>query len=353
VRRIAALLVAVLLIALAVLVRGRLDDDGGGGNGQASSTITLVCVTEVEPVCRELGRQNGDLTVRIEDAATTERELVSESFDVTNPPFDAWVTLRPFQDMVNEQRVRNLLPRALAEASATLARSLLVVAVWNDRLATLEAACGGDVTWRCIGENGGRPWTDVGGQASWGAVKPSHSLPDRTASGLLVLAQASASYLGRTDYSRNDFDTNAEFLRWFEQLERSIPSFPAPPRTPLDEMLSKGPAVFDLAGSLEASAGPSIARSRDRDRLSILYPSPSTVADVVVVPVTNTNRGGRVTRMLESGEAAALFAQFGWRVDGEGAADGIDLAVAVPPDSGLPRPGVLEALRGLWIETIR
>ena len=209
------------------------------------------------------------------------------------------------------------------------------------------------ITWRCIGDNGARPWPDLGGSAAWGVVKPSHPLPDPTATGLFVLSQATASYFDDTSFASNDFDGDPAFGRWFEQLERSIPSFPTPPRTPLDEMLSIGPAVFDLTGSLEALAGPSIARSRDKDRLSILYPSPATVAEVVVAPVTNNSRGARLTKLLQSDEVAALLARNGWRVDGQPFADGVDPAYTLPSETGLPRPGVLEALRALWIETIR
>jgi hypothetical protein len=247
-----------------------------------------------------------------------------------------------------------LLPQALAEPSAPLARSPLVLVAWNDRLAALQGVCsGGEVTWRCVGEVAGRAWTDIGGQPAWGAVKPSHARPDVTAEGLLVLSQATASYFDRTDFARNDFDNDPAFGRWFEQLERSIPSFPSPPRTPLDEMLSIGPAVFDLTGVLEAEAGPSIARSRDQARLTILYPSPATVADVVVVPVTDSSQGARLSRLLQSSEVAELLAESGFRVDGQPLADGVDAELELPADSGLPRPGVLEALRALWIGTIR
>ena len=171
--------------------------------------------------------------------------------------------------------------------------------------------------------------------------------------GLLVLSQATASFFGRTDFARNDFDTDPAFQRWFEQLERSIPSYPQSPRTPLDEMLSIGPSVFDLTGDLEAEAGPSTARSRDNARLTILYPSPATVADVVAVPAANSRQGARVIRLLESGEVAELLAQSGWRVDGQDLATGVDPTVELPPGNGLPRAGVLEALRTLWTGTVR
>lgn len=352
-KRLAAVVAAIAMVALAVFVRGRLDDDSSGGNSTSSGSATLVCVTELDAVCRELDRRHDDLDVRVEDAATTEKTLVSSSFELSNPPFDAWLTLQPFPAMVAEQRSRALLPAALDDPSEPLARSPFVIAVWNDRRAALETTCPEGVTWRCIGDEAGRAWTDVNGSAAWGSVKPSHSSPESTASGLLVLAQASGSYFGRSDFARNDFDGDPGFGAWFEQLERAIPSFPVPPRTPLDDMLSIGPSMFDLTGSTEAAAGPAIASSRDKERLTILYPSPATVADVVVAPVADANVGGRVSRLLQSSEVADLLAQSGWRVEGRPAADGVDGNYALPGDPGVPRAGVLEALRALWVETVR
>jgi hypothetical protein len=354
VKRLAALLAAVLLVVLAVYVRGRLDDDGSsdGGGGGSGGTATLVCVSELDAVCRELDRRHDDLTVRIEDEATTQATLVSPSFDVENPPFDAWLTLQPFPELVAEQRARALQSPALDDTSESLARSPLVIAIWNDRRAALEASCSDGLDWRCIGDVAGRPWATVGGSEAWGTVKPSHPLPDLTGSGLLVISQATASFFQSSEFASNDF-SQPGYRPWFEQLERSIPSFPQPPRTPLDEMLSKGPSVFDLAGSLEAAAGPAIARSRDKDRLSILYPSPAATADLVVAPIINASQGGRVTRLLRSDDTAEVLAAAGWRVDGQPLADGLDQNVALPDGSGIPRAGVLEALRQLWIETIR
>ncbi len=226
-KRFGALMLAAALIVIAVVVRNRLDDNSSSGsNSDTSAAATVVCVTELDAVCRALDQRHTDLTVRIEDEATTQQTLVSASFDPSNPPFDAWVTLQPFPEMVAEQRSRALLPVALGDTSQPLARSPLVIAAWNDRRAALETACPGGITWKCIGDQAGRPWADVGGSAAWGSVKPSHSVPDVTASGLLVLAQASGSYFGRSDFARNDFDGDPGFGQWFEQLERSIPYVP-------------------------------------------------------------------------------------------------------------------------------
>ena len=156
-KRFGALLLATALIVLAVVVRNRLDDDGSSSSGSdTSSAATIVCVTELDAVCRMLDQRHADLNVRIEDEATTQQTLVSASFDPSKPPFDAWITLQPFPEMVAEQRSRALLTPALGDTSSAVARSPLVIVAWNDRRAALESSCSGGITWKCIGDQAGR-----------------------------------------------------------------------------------------------------------------------------------------------------------------------------------------------------
>ena len=59
----------------------------------------------------------------------------------------------------------------------------------------------GEVTWRCIGEVAGQPWSSIGGDDAWGVVKPSHADAARSASGqaeFTRVAQADGS-LVKTD----------------------------------------------------------------------------------------------------------------------------------------------------------
>ena len=67
-KRLLALLAAVFMIALAVFVRGQIDDEddnNGGGTSANGSGGTLVCVTELDAVCRELARTEPDVAVRV------------------------------------------------------------------------------------------------------------------------------------------------------------------------------------------------------------------------------------------------------------------------------------------------
>jgi hypothetical protein len=354
-KRLAAVLAAVLMVAVAVVVRDWLDDEQEPSPGEASPPATddgatLVCASELEAVCRALADRDDELVVRIEPAGTTLEALSGSDGEGRADDVDGWLTFDPFPAMVDEARQRSGLQPLIGRPTPVLARSPLVIAVWDDRREALAASCpDGDITWGCIGDVAGTPWPTTGGLEAWGAVEPSHPRADQTAVGLLALAGAVTSWFGTSDLASQDFRDPA-FATWFDSLERSIPHFPAPPRTPLDDMLSGGPATFDLTGTTEAAAGPAIARSRYSDRLSIIYPLPVTVADVVFVALTGTDEGGYVRELVESDATAPALAAAGWRVLDHDLAAGLDRELELPASTGLPRPGVLEALRSLFAE---
>jgi hypothetical protein len=231
-----------------------------------------------------------------------------------------------------------------------IGRSPLVFAIWNDRAQVLAAHCGGTVTWKCVGDVAGTNWSSIGGQTSWGFVKPGHADPSATAEGLVVIGQAAASFLGNTNPSSDDFTSDA-FLQWFGGLERAVPSGGGVgDASPLQQMLAAGPAAFDVVATTEAEAGPQIAAaSRDRrDRLRLLYPSPVATADVVFAPVVG--RGSDLSDRVTGGDARAAVARAGFRVEGEHRAPGVPATPSLPVREGLPGAGALEALLGTWRE---
>jgi hypothetical protein len=359
VRRLGALLAAALMITVAIWGRGQLDDKTSTPSSEPSASLgVLVCATELQAACETLAGRHHDLTVRIEEAQVTLSRLAAPAFDPATASgdarIDAWLVPQPWPAMMAEQRQRaGSGGVVLDDPGAILARSPLVIAIWNDRRDALVARCGGGtVTWKCIGEVAGTPWGSTSPLDTWGAVKPGHPDPDQTAAGLLALGEATAGWFGTASFASNDFNDPA-FRAWFERLERSVPSFPAPPRTPLDAMLFAGPSSFDLTGSTEAAAGPAISTSRDKDRLSILYPAPLTTADVVLAPVAGSQAGGRLMKLMQSKEGAEALAEAGWRVDGQAPAGGVPAEPALAADSNVPRAGVLQALRSLWTEVVR
>jgi hypothetical protein len=355
-----AILAAILMIVLASLVRSRLDANGGSEAVAAEATGNLVCVAELRTVCEQLHAIAPDLQVRIEDMGVTSAALSNPKFNLVNDKVDAWLVPQPVPAMVTDSRQRAGSEPVLDTPSKVLARSPVVLAVWHrsgdekaGREEALQGACGNQpVAWPCLGTTAGRKWTEIGGLEAWDRVKPGHPSPATSATGLLVLAQASAAQIGRAGYARQDL-FEPGYLAWLTQLEQAVPTFTPSGGSPLREMLSTGPSTFDAAGSVEALAGPSISISRYKDRLSILYPSPVATVDVVLAPVRGSESGGRVKNLLESDRAAVILAENGWRVAGQPAAGGVRGDLVLPDGNGLPGAGVLAALLEAWSGAVR
>ena len=345
-KRVLAVIAAVLMIGGALLVRSRLDSTEAASDLEASRAI-VVCATELQQVCDQVRREHPEIQVTVEEASVTADRLAAPSFSRDATPMDAWLVPKPFPALVDENRSFAGLDPLLGDPSRVLARSPLTLSIWNDRLDALRSSCGGDVTWACIGDNAGQPWVGIGGMESWGPVKPGFPDPATAATGLLVLSQATSQELGRSDFASNDLQ-DAGFQTWIDQLKRSIRSYP-PTSTggALGQMLSQGKGTFDLAGSTEAVAGPGVSTSRYKDTLTVLYPSPVVTADVVLVPLRGAASGDHAREVFESDATAAALATNGWRVSGQPAAPGV-LTDPLPDSDGLPKPGAVQALHDVW-----
>ena len=342
-RRVLAVVAAAAMIAGSLAIRSALDRD----RSEAAQVLRLACASELEAVCRRVAEDDDRVALTVEPAGATADRLASADAD---PGLDGWLAPAPWPDIVDGRRRSRALPPLFAGERPTLARSALVLVAWRDRAAALGPRCPppGGFGWRCLGEAAGIAggWAAVGGRPEWGPVKPGHASPDTDGIGLLVLGQAVVSWFGRADLSTADLDDEA-FARWFAGLERAVPATAA--ASPLQNMLVVGPAAFDAVGTTEAEATPLVSRSARRDALNLLYPSPMATADVVLATVERSPAATSLRRVVQGNEARAAFETAGWRV-GTGARPD---APALPPTSGLPSPGLLDALRDRWREAVR
>ncbi|MEA2686376.1 MAG: hypothetical protein QOE93_1571 [Actinomycetota bacterium] len=315
------------MIVGAVVVRGRLDDR----SETQSEVYRLVCSVDLGPVCDDIARAfPGRITMTIESAGTTADRLRRVDGD---PELDGWLVADPWPAIVDGARQFANLPPIFATTTANqppLARSPLVIVSWKERADALGPTCpDAKVGWKCLGEAAGRPWTGRNGQSAWGDVKPGHADAATDGIGLLVLGQATVEWFGRSDLSTFDLDDEG-FQRWFSGLERSLrPSA----SSPLAPMLSIGRAAYDAVGTTEADAG-IVDRAASRDSLTRIYPAPMVTADVVLA-VSPGSRGSRL-RDLVADDARDALTDAGWKAPG---------AAGLPPDNGLPSPGLLDALR--------
>ena len=298
-KRLLAVVGAVVMIAAAIVIRSALDD-GGAGSTSSSGPATIACITELAAQCRAL---TGG-TVRIEDAAVTARAIASGQTDI-----DAWVTLDPWPTIVNQ-----LAQRDATGTTTRLARTELVIAMVQERASKLAAACNGAVTWKCLGDDIGRPWADLGGQPDWGTVKAGVP-PLSSAEGVLLLGHAASGFFGTSDFATNDFDD--AFLVWKSKVTTSAATFTT--------FIQQFPAAFSAVGTtgVDARTG-SGARP-----VAAIDPVPAARAVVVITPLKGRRVPGFTSGLKDRLRDA------GWSLDG------------LDASTGLPDAGVLLALSGL------
>ncbi len=343
-RRLVALAVALLMVAGALAIRNRVDDDsdsGGGSIDGGSGPVSLTCATELEAACKALADADDSIELRVEPAGVTAARLEATDAVVG---IDGWLVEAPWPEIVDQARGRSGLGDLFEDDPAVLARSPLVLAMWNDRLQAILSECDNrELTWKCIGDVAGKRWSTIGGEDEWGEVKPGFADPAFDGVGALVLGQGAVSFFdGRTDLSRDDFDTS-EFQRWIRQLASAVPQNPT-----FDDMLVIGPAAVDVVGTTEAEAGPELETSRDKDNITITYPAPMATADVVLASVAGASGGERLAKIVSSDNGLAALSAAGWRVPDHEVDAGVDASVTLPDTSGLPSPGAIDALRGQW-----
>ncbi len=347
-RRLLALAGAAALVVGALWIHGDLDSESGGSD-HGGGTPRLLCASELGSACDTLER-SGDVDVVVEPAGTSASRLATLADDRAGEPgFDGWLTLAPEADIVRDSRSRAQLAPLVGPPAGPIARSPLLLAVWNDRATVLRKQCGGEIGWKCLGDVAGKAWSSIGGKDEWGDVKPGHESPETTATGLDVIGQAAAGYFGRTDLSTDDYDDGA-FLDWFTNLENAVR--PGAGATAFEQMLAAGRAAFDVVATTQAQAGPLLARaSADRrNDVDLLYPAPVATADVVFAPVVGSGLAGDAQDVVVGDTGREALAAAGWRVDGEARAPGVPDRPPLPPRSNLPSAGSLQALLETWRE---
>ena len=147
-RRMAALAFAGLVLAVAFSIRASRDEGGSGGSGPGAGdilggapaenpyevfdegSVSLLCAEELGELCADLSSMN--LGVRAEPAWVTAARLR----DGGGLGSDAWLTVRPFDDLVTDSA-----PAALGARTGVLARSPIVLTGPAAAMAQLRAEC--------------------------------------------------------------------------------------------------------------------------------------------------------------------------------------------------------------------
>jgi hypothetical protein len=297
-KRVLALAAALLLIVLATVARRHLDD-GGSGDGDGAGRLVVACVPELADACAAID----DAEVRVEAPDDTIAALGSG----TGP--DAWVTFDPWPAIADLDAGRPVLDATPVRVAATELRLLY------RRSRVLGDCTEASATWAC-----------AAGIDARRVVLP----PPTTATGLLVLGHAAASYFhevaGIDRFASNDFDD--AFRSWLAALGAGAGD-------PVDDMLVLGNAGPIATGATAADIAHRVAPSARAADLTASAAGVAMAADVVVA-------GPAAQRLAGDADLLAALAELGF-----------DPAGDRPPASTAPSAGVLVALRTLDQEVHR
>jgi hypothetical protein len=324
-RRLLALVVAIGLVVGAYIVKTRVIDKPSGttttttdpsnpSNPSNPSDPTAAtapkgkaavwCIDELRAAC-ESAAKTTNVTINVESAGKTLDRLT------TNPsPNDIWITLAPWDGLLTNARARTIKDQA--PVVQELASAPVVVAGPKPRLDVLAKACVAPVTWVCVGDQVGKKWDAIGGQAAWRDVVFVHTDPTTTASGLAAYGAALAGRVGTPAFSTTELSDPA-VSAWSKNLETA--NHPAQ-TDPFGKLAVA--ADFFLAAGLKTEAGP-----------AAVTPTPEVRVGAIVAAIG--------TAKVDTKFVDALKAELG--------KNGWDVGVT---SSGVPDATAMEAARTNW-----
>lgn len=341
-KRFLALLAAAALVVGAIAVRGLIDD---GDSAARTDSLTLICGPDLEEPCKKLATEGESVEVVIEDESTTAGSIASGELRLGEST--AWLAAAPWPPIAAASSTGGEgFPDLVG--SAALAASPAVIVARTDRMEAITATCG-TVTWACIGERAGGPWTDLGGQTGWGRVEVGLPAP-QTGGGVVALDQAIASRVGRTDFAINDLDDDPATAAWFDRLVSESKSNERKGLTPLQQFI-RLPGSLGVVGALEAEARQEISRASAGSAMAAVVPEPVSLAQVRLWSADGESLSAASDR-VDLEVLSTLLEDSGWTGPGNASDPGAGTMVAEDqgpyPDAGLPKAGVMSAVITRW-----
>ncbi len=126
------------------------------------------------------------------------------------------------------QKGAGLVDRGEDLAPEPLVLSPLVMIAWEERARALAAAAQGDPTdWRLVHTLATNPkgWLGVGGPAEWGYVKPGHTAPNASNSGLQALVLMTYAYHRKRSGLVPADVLDEGYQKWMREIETAVGRF--------------------------------------------------------------------------------------------------------------------------------
>lgn len=335
-KRLGALVAAVLLVLAAVWVRGRLGDGGITLGRDLAGKLT--CSTELVAACVRFQESNPGIKMTLEPAGKTAERLMAEGTD--DPGFDAWLAAEPYATILASTRSQANRPRILSDPGDVLAHSRVAFYIHNTRAEALKAHCGGTIGWECVmSASAAASWGDIGGEPTWGPFKPFIGTPV-DAGPLVGLGGAATAVLGPKPDALAVRDEG--FVSRLTSLAGADRTDVNDSLNALTRMLTAGPAFTDLVATIEVHGAQHAESGLLSQRVVVVWPEPVVTTEVVALGRQGSEAGERLVEALRGGDFKGLLKDTGWR---EGPTPS--------SDSNLPSTAALITLRQLWDEISR
>jgi hypothetical protein len=177
------------------------------------------------------------------------------------------------------QKSQPIVERSGDLAPQPLVLTPLVMIVWEERAKVMAAAAKGEPTdFRLIHALATNPkgWLGIGGSPEWGYVKPGHTAPSDSNSGLQTLVLMTYAYHKKRAGLAPADVLNADFQKWLREIETTVGKFGSSSGTYMKEMILYGPSKYDLIWNYESVAVSDMAAAQGRwGNLAVYYPRPT------------------------------------------------------------------------------
>lgn len=331
-KRVGALVAAILLVVVALWVRGRIGGGDGIKLGGGATTGKVICATELARACEAIDTAEPGIEIVIEPAGVTAQALA----DGTATDFDVWLVAQPYAAFATELMKASTGRTPIGAASPPVAHSRLGFYVHTSRAETLKNHCGGAVGWGCLLDAVSKgSWQAIGGDATWGPLKPHLAEPSEV-TGLLALGGAAAAVI-EPPVDSGAIQDSVNFAGALSSLKRARTLQQRPSAAALTQMLATGASVTDVVVALGAERDrfPAAAASK----ATLLYPAPVVSAEVVAVPRRGSEQAADLVDLLTGDTGRDALTETGW-----------EPGAAPTAQRNSPSPGAHVVLRNVWEE---
>src|SRR5262245_45332846 len=268
-------------------VFSRFGRGGAGGPASRSGSVNLLFIygTEKEKWLRvaveAFAAKRPDVKVELKGMGTLDSvRAIAEGREkpaIWSPADEAALNLLDAEWTV--AKGASLIKREGDLAPEPLVLTPLVMIAWEERAKVLARASGGDPTnWRTIHDVAVNPkgWVALGAPAEWGYVKPGHTAPNSSNSGLQALILMAYGFHGKRNGLTPTDVMNEPFQKWLRELEASVGKFGQSSGTYMRDMILYGPSKYDLVWNYESVAIADMAAAQGRwGNLYVYYPTPT------------------------------------------------------------------------------